>query len=257
LTSSSHARHTNRLLAALPHAEWETIHPGLEQVALKAGTTLYETGDVLRHVYFPASGIVSLVSSMRDGASAEVAVVGRDGVVGVCAFIGGDRTHTAAVVQSDGFAWRMPAGVIAAHAARSTEVMRPLLRYTQALFTHMAQTSGCNRHHAIDQQLCRWLLLHLDLGVDDQVAATQERIAAMLGVRRSGVTEAALKLQEAGLIRYGRGRITVLDRVGLEARSCECYAVIRQGYDRLLDEPSTHRHAVTRTTGRTVLRCSA
>jgi CRP-like cAMP-binding protein len=257
LTSSSHARHTNRLLASLPLAEWETLHPELEQVALKAGTTLHETGDVLRHVYFPASGIVSMVSSMRDGASAEVAAVGRDGVVGVCAFIGGDRTHTAAVVQSDGFAWRMSARSIATHAARSTDIMRPLLRYTQALFTHMAQTSGCNRHHEIDQQLCRWLLLHLDLGDGDELAATQERIASMLGVRRSGVTAAALKLQEAGLIRYGRGHITILDRAGIEARSCECYSVIRQGYDRLREEPAPCRHAPARTSGRTVLRCSA
>jgi CRP-like cAMP-binding protein len=257
LTTSSHARHTNRLLAALPPADWEAIHPELEWVALKAGTTLHETGDLLRHVYFPASGIVSMVSTMRDGASAEVAAVGRDGVVGVCAFIGGDRTHTAAVVQGDGFAWRMSARSIAAHAERSPAVMRPLLRYTQALFTHMAQTSGCNRHHEIDQQLCRWMLLHLDLCDSDQILATQERIASMLGVRRSGVTGAALKLQDAGLIRYGRGRITVLDRAGLEARSCECYAVIRQGYDRLLDEPAPCRHAPARTAGRIALRCSA
>ena len=257
MTTASHAQHTNRLLASLPLDEWPRIHPELDWVELPLAATLYEAGDVLRHVYFPVTAIVSLVSSMRDGACAEVAVVGNEGVAGVCAFIGGDRTHSAAVVQSAGFAWRMSATSIAAHANRSAAVMQPLLRYTQALVTHMAQTSACNRHHALDQQLCRWLLLNLDRRNSHEMVATQERIATMLGVRREGVTVGALKLQEAGLIRYCRGRITILDRPGIEARSCECYSVVKQAYDRLLDEPSACRSPPEGAPARPLAHCAA
>jgi len=226
-------RANNQVLAALPSAAWRQIEPHLESVELRPGETLYEAGVVLQHVYFPTTTIVSLVSSMRDGASAEVAVVGNEGVVGVCAFMGGERALSGAVVQSAGHALRMTAQSIACHAWQSEAVMQQLLRYTQALFTHMAQTSACNRHHALDQKLCRWLLLNLDRRNGSEMMVTQEQIAGMLGVRREGVTGSAVKLQRAGLIRYRRGRMSVLDRAGLEARSCECYSVVRQAYDRL------------------------
>jgi len=229
----SSVRAKNQVLAALPAADWRLIEPHLQWVELPQGAMLYEAGVVLQHVYFPATAIVSLVSSMKDGASAEVAVVGNEGVVGVCAFMGGGRALSGAVVQSAGHAFRMTAESIACHAWQSESVMQQLLRYTQALFTHMAQTSACNRHHALDQKLCRWLLLNLDRRDGNEMIVTQEQIASMLGVRREGVTSSALKLQKAGLIQYHRGRVCVLDRAGLEARSCECYAVVRQAYDRL------------------------
>jgi CRP-like cAMP-binding protein len=233
MTPDSSVRAKNQVLAALPAAEWRLIEPQLECVELPLGAMLYEAGVVLQHVYFPATAIVSLVSSMKDGASAEVAVVGNEGIVGVCAFMGGGRALSGAVVQSAGHAFRMTAESIACHAWQSESVMQQLLRYTQALFTHMAQTSACNRHHALDQKLCRWLLLNLDRRDGNEMMVTQEQIAGMLGVRREGVTGSALKLQKAGLIQYRRGRMSVLDRTGLEARSCECYSVVRQAYDRL------------------------
>jgi CRP-like cAMP-binding protein len=180
---------------------------------------------------------------MQDGASAEVAVVGSEGIVGVCAFMGGGHALSGAVVQGPGLALRMPARSIAWHADRSEALMQQLLCYTQALFTHMAQTSACNRHHALDQQLCRWLLLNLDRRRGNEIFVTQERIADLLGVRREGVTGAALKLQKAGLIQYRRGRIAILDRAGLEKRSCECYAVVRRAYDRLLHDADSSRLA--------------
>jgi CRP-like cAMP-binding protein len=202
-------------------------------VDLATGSRLYEAGAELSHVYFPVTAVVSLVSSLQDGASAEVAVVGREGVVGVCAFMGGVMALSGAVVQRAGIARRIGAREIAELARDSEPLMQGLLRYTQALFTDMAQTSACNRHHALRQQLCRWLLQHLDRQEGNEMRFTQERIADMLGVRREGVTEAALDLRRAGLIEYGRGRIQVLDRCGLERHSCECYGVVRRAYEPL------------------------
>ena len=233
MTPESIIRPKNQVLAAIPAAEWRLIESQLDWVELPLGAMLYEAGVVLQHVYFPVTAIVSLVSSMKDGASAEVAVVGNEGVVGVCAFMGGGRALSGAVVQSAGQALRMSAESIACHAWQSESVMQQLLRYTQALFAHMAQTSACNRHHALDQKLCRWLLLNLDRRDGNVMHVTQEQIADMLGVRRESVTASALKLQKAGVIQYRRGRLSVLDRTGLEARSCECYSVVREAYDRL------------------------
>lgn len=234
-------RFQNQLLATLPAAEWLPLQADLELVDLTPGTLLYEAGAPLKQVYFPTTAIVSLVSSMSDGDSAEVAVVGSEGVVGVCAFMGGGNALSGAMVQSPGYALRMNARSIADHSLRSPPLMRQLLRYTQALFTHMAQTSACNRHHELEQQLCRWLLLNLDRREGNEMIVTQEQIASMLGVRRSGVTEGALKLQQAGLIRYSRGRIAILDRPGLEARSCECYSVVSLAYKRLRGQLSPQR----------------
>ncbi len=224
----------NHLLAALPAAEWQRWLPQLEWAELRLGTVLYESGRALSHVYFPTNAIVSLLYVMEDGASAEIAVVGFEGVVGVSLFMGGGSTPSRAVVQSAGEGWRLPASVIKDEFNGSTPVMHLMLRYTQALITQMAQTAVCNRHHSLDQQLCRWLLLSLDRLEGLELVMTQELIANMLGVRREGVTEAALKLQKAGLIRYSRGHIHVLDRPGLQARTCECYAVVKREYDRLL-----------------------
>ena len=209
------------------------MQPRLALVDLDAGATLYAAGAVLRHVHFPVTAVVSLVSPLTDGACAEVAVVGREGVVGVCAFMGGGQALSSAVVQRPGQAWRMTARDIADLARDAEPLMQQLLRYTQALFTNMAQSSACNRHHALAPQLCRWLLQHLDRQTGTELVITQERIAGMLGVRREGVTGAAMNLQRAGCIRYGRGRIEVLDRHGLESRSCECYSVVQQAYARL------------------------
>ena len=236
----------NQLLSELPTEDWQALRSSFEDVQLSAGTTLYEAGSVLRHVYFPTTAIVSLTSTMRSGATAEVAVVGHEGIVGVCAYMGHGRSLSSAVVQGAGHAWKMPAAAIRQAAQQSPPLMQALLGYTQALFAQMAQTSACCRHHSLDQQFCRWLLLHLDLLPGSELAVTQERIAHMLGVRREGVTMAALKLQKAGLIRYGRGRIEVLDRTGLEARSCECYAVMRDAQERLSQTAGlardTHQH---------------
>ena len=202
------------------------------------GRVLYEPGVALSHVYFPTTAIVSLLYVMEDGASAEIAVVGKEGIVGVSLFMGGESTPSRAVVQSAGQGFRLSAAVLKREFSRSGPVLHLLLRYTQALITQMAQTAVCNRHHSLDQQLCRWLLLSLDRLEGNQLVMTQELIANMLGVRREGVTEGALKLQRAGLIKYTRGHITVLDRPGLELRTCECYAVVKKEYDRLL--PAIH-----------------
>ena len=224
----------NRLLAALPEAEWQRWAPLLEAVDMPLGQVMYESGHTLSHVYFPTTAIVSLLYVMEDGASAEIAVVGHEGVVGISLFMGGETTPSRAVVQSAGQGWRLAAQVVKDEFNRVGPVMHLLLRYTQALITQMAQTAVCNRHHSLDQQLCRWLLLSLDRLQGDELVMTQELIANMLGVRREGVTDAALKLQKQGLIRYARGHITVLDRRGLEQRTCECYAVVKKEYERLL-----------------------
>jgi CRP-like cAMP-binding protein len=226
----------NHLLAALPDADWQRWLPQLEHVELPLGKVLYESGSSLSHVYFPTSAIVSLLYVMEDGASAEIAVVGNEGVVGIALFMGGDTTPNRAVVQSAGAGYRLKARSIKEEFDRSGPVMHLLLRYTQALITQMAQTAVCNRHHTLDQQLCRWLLLSLDRLGGSELVMTQELIANMLGVRREGVTESALKLQRAGLIQYARGHISVTDRAGLEARTCECYAVVKKEYDRLLPD---------------------
>ena len=225
---------TNQLLAALPEAEWLRWLPQLEPVNLALGQVLYESGAQMTYVYFPTSAIVSLLHVLENGASTEIAVVGFEGVVGISIFMGGGSTPSRAVVQSAGAGFRLRSDAIKQEFDRSSPVMHLLLRYTQALITQMAQTAVCNRHHSLDQQLCRWLLLSLDRLRGNELVMTQELIANMLGVRREGVTEAALKLQKACLIRYARGHISVLDRPGLEQRSCECYAVVRKEYDRLL-----------------------
>jgi len=227
---------TNRLLAALPEPEWLRWKPQLEWVEMPLGKVIYESGRTLRHVYFPTDAIVSLLYVMENGASAEIAVVGNEGIVGISLFMGGESTSSRAVVQSAGGAWRLRASAIKEEFSRSVPVMHLLLRYTQALITQMAQTAVCNRHHSLDQQLCRWLLLSLDRLPGNELVMTQELIANMLGVRREGVTEGALKLQKLGLIRYARGHIRVLDRAGLETRTCECYAVVKKEYDRLLPD---------------------
>jgi CRP-like cAMP-binding protein len=224
----------NLLLAALPSAEMQRWLPQLEAVVMPLGQVLYESGATLSHVYFPTTAIVSLLYVMENGASAEIAVVGNEGIVGISLFMGGESTSSRAVVQSAGNGFRLKAQMMKNEFNRAGPVLHLLLRYTQALITQMAQTAVCNRHHSLDQQLCRWLLLSLDRLQDNELVMTQELIANMLGVRREGVTEGALKLQQDGLIRYSRGRITVLDRSGLEKRTCECYAVVKREYDRLL-----------------------
>jgi len=225
---------TNDLLASLPPDDWARIAPFLEAVELPLGKVLYESGNKMTHVYFPTTAIVSLLYVLENGSSAEIAVVGYEGVVGISLFMGGESTPSRAVVQSAGRGYRLRGARIKEEFARSGPVMHLMLRYTQALITQMAQTAVCNRHHSLDQQLCRWLLLSLDRLEGPDLVMTQELIANMLGVRREGVTEAAGKLQKLGLIRYTRGHIHVLDREGLEARVCECYAVVKKEYDRLL-----------------------
>ena len=224
----------NHLLAALPDAEWQRWLPKLEAVELPLGQVLYEPGNTLGHAYFPSTAVVALMYVMENGASAEIAVVGNEGIVGISLFMGGESTPSRAVVLSAGQGFRLSADALKEEFNRSDATKHLLLRYTQALITQMAQTAVCNRHHALERQLCRWLLLSLDRQTGNELVMTQELIAYMLGVRREGVTEAALKLQAAGLIRYARGHISVLDRRGLEQRSCECYAVVRKEYDRLL-----------------------
>jgi len=224
----------NRLLASLTKEELDRWLPALEAVDMPLGHVLYESGRTLSHVYFPTTSIVSLLYVMENGASAEIAVVGNEGLVGISLFMGGESTPSRAVVQSAGKGFRLRAQTMKDEFNRAGSVMHLLLRYTQALITQMAQTAVCNRHHSLDQQLCRWLLLSLDRLSGNELLMTQELIANMLGVRREGVTEAALKLQSAGLIRYARGHISVLDRAGLEERTCECYAVVKKEYDRLL-----------------------
>lgn len=226
----------NRLLAALPDTELQRWLPQLEHVDLPLGHVLYESGATLSHVYFPTTAIVSLLYVLENGASAEIAVVGKEGIVGISLFMGGESTPNRAVVQSAGKGFRLSADALKVEFNRAGPVLHLLLRYTQALITQMSQTAVCNRHHSLDQQLCRWLLLSLDRLTGDELVMTQELISNMLGVRREGVTEAAQQLQAAGLIRYARGRITVLDRDRLEQRSCECYAVVKKEYDRLLPD---------------------
>jgi CRP-like cAMP-binding protein len=242
---------TNQLLDSLPPEVVAALRSRIEAVDLPAGTMLYEAGNVLQHVYFPVTAVVSLVSPLMDGDCAEVAVVGREGIVGVCAYMGGGKALSSAVVQRMGSAWRMSARDIADLARDCEPVMQQLLRYTQALFGHMAQTSACHRHHALAPQLCRWLLQHLDRQVGDEMPITQERIANMLGVRREGVTEAARQLQREGLIRYSRGRLQVLDKRGLKRLSCECYDVVDRAFEQLRNgssawirpsEPTRHGH---------------
>ena len=234
MTTSQQDPKTNQLLAVLPRDEWRRWQPHLEPVDLPLGHVLYEPGGTLEHVFFPTTAIVSLLYVMENGASAEIAVVGLEGLVGISLFMGGESTPSRAVVQSAGQAYQLSAKLIKEEFNRSHAVMHLLLRYTQALITQMAQTAVCNRHHSLDQQLCRWLLLSMDRLRGNELVMTQELIANMLGVRREGVTESALKLQRAGLISYSRGHITVIDRAGLEKRTCECYAVVKKEYDRLL-----------------------
>lgn len=231
-----HSPEQNRLLNVLPAAERARLFPHLERVPMPLGKVLYESGDTLQHVYFPIDCIVSLLYVMEDGASAEIAVVGNEGLVGVALFMGGESTTNRAVVQSAGQAYRLDGHRLKQEFNRSGAMQHLLLRYTQALLTQMSQTAVCNRHHSVDQQLCRWLLLSLDRLFSNNLVMTQELIANMLGVRREGVTEAAGKLQAAGLIEYKRGHITVLDRPRLEQAACECYAVVKQEFDRLLPD---------------------
>ena len=228
----------NQLLASLPPDQYERWGQHLEPIPLALGQVLYESGTVLDHVTFPATAIVSLLYVMEDGASAEIAVVGHEGIVGVSLFMGGQSTPSRALVQSASLGFRLPVNLMMDEFNRAGPVLHLFLRYTQALITQMAQTAACNRHHSLDQQLCRWLLLSLDRLSGNELVMTQELIANMLGVRREGVTEGALKLQKAGLISYSRGRIAVLDRAGLERTTCECYAVVKNEYDRLLPSKS-------------------
>jgi CRP-like cAMP-binding protein len=229
--------HQNHLLASLPPEEYERLLPHLELVEIPLGEVIYESGDELRYVYFPTTCIVSLLYVMENGASAEIAVIGNDGIIGVALFMGGGSMPNRAVVQSAGYTYRMRGHYLMHEFNQFGAMLHLLLRYTQALITQMAQTAVCNRHHTVDQQLCRWLLLSLDRLPGNELTMTQELIANMLGVRREGVTEAAGHLQQAGLIQYSRGRITVLDRPGLEARVCECYQVVKNEADRLLPPP--------------------
>lgn len=262
LQAISH-REQNQLLAAMPFEDWRHLESHLEWVEMPAFSTLFEAGTSLRHVYFPTTAVVSLVSTMMDGATVEVAAVGSEGMVGVDAFMGSSNANNGtsasgtvmaqntAVVSRGGHGYRMSAQAIAHQAQRSQQVMHHLLNYTRTLFLHISQTSACNRHHALDQQLARWLLVHLDRQGDGELHITQERIASMLGVRREGVTGGALRLQKAGVIRYGRGQMSVIDRAGLEAHSCECHAVIRDAYARLTNDavlqpkPAAHSHPGT------------
>jgi len=234
--SVSHSPRENHILAALPAAEFARIAPHLELVSMPLGEALYESGEHLRHVYFPTTSIVSLLYVMEDGASAEIAIVGNEGILGISLFMGGETTPSRAVVQSAGHGYRLKADLLKQEFRRAGPVMNLLLRYTQALITQMAQTAVCNRHHSVEQQLCRWLLLSLDRLSTSELTMTQELIANMLGVRREGVTEAAGNLQRAGIIRYSRGRITVLDRARLEEDVCECYAVVKKEFERLLSD---------------------
>jgi CRP-like cAMP-binding protein len=231
---SLHDPRKNRLLAALAADDFARLAPHLEPVSMSLGEPIYESGSQLHHVYFPTTAIVSLLYVMENGASAEIAVVGYEGIVGIALFMGGNTTPSRAIVQSAGEGFRLRAAVMKAEFNRGGPLMQLLLRYTQALITQMCQTAVCNRHHSVEQQLCRWLLLSLDRLASNELVMTQELISNMLGVRREGVTEAAGNLQRAGLIRYSRGRITVLDRARVERSVCECYAVVKKEFDRLL-----------------------
>lgn len=249
-SQTKHSPDQNRLLAALPKEVQERVFPHLELVPMALGMVLYESGDTMRHVYFPTDCIVSLLYVMQNGASAEISVVGKEGLVGISLFMGGESTPSRAVVQSAGYAYRLSGQMMKDEFNRHGETLMLMLRYTQSLITQMAQTAVCNRHHTIDQQLCRWLLLSLDRLPSNRLTMTQELIANMLGVRREGVTDAAGKLQKLHVIEYSRGEITVLDRAKLESLSCECYAVVKKETDRLLPlmhptEPLKNSHLVS------------
>jgi len=250
----------NHLLAALPTVEFERLAPHLEPIEMLLGDVLYESGGLLQHVYFPTTAIVSLQYVMENGSSSEIAGVGNEGVLGISLFMGGDTTPSRAVVQTGGLGYRLKAQLMAEEFNRAGLMQQLLLRYTQALITQMSQTAACNRHHSLVQQLCRWLLLTLDRMPTNELIMTQELVANMLGVRREGVTEAAGKLQQAGVIRYRRGHITVLERSGLESQVCECYAVVKNEFARLLPDlrhrqdtilrsQNAQREAVVRKTG--------
>jgi CRP-like cAMP-binding protein len=226
----------NHLFQYIPTIEWDRLLPNIEPVELPLGKVLYEPGTKMSHVYFPTTAIVSLLYALENGSSAEIAIVGNEGVVGISIFMGGESTSSRAVVQSAGLGYKIRSSLLLEEFNKGGPVMHLLLRYTQALITQMCQTAVCNRHHTLDQQFCRWLLLSLDRLPSNELLMTQELIANMLGVRREGVTDAALKVQKAGLIQYSRGHITVLDRSGLEKRTCECYQVVKAEYDRLLPE---------------------
>ena len=232
--SGKHIAKQNRLLAALPAADYERLLLDLELVPMPLGWAIYEAGGKLGYVYFPTTSIVSLLYVMEDGSSAEIAVTGNDGLVGIALFMGGESTPSRAVVQSAGYGYRLKAAVLQKEFKQGGQMQYLALRYTQALITQMAQTAVCNRHHSVEQQLCRWLLLSLDRLPSNELTMTQELIANMLGVRREGVTEAAGNLQKDGLIHYSRGKITVMNRPKLEQRVCECYAVVKREFDRLL-----------------------
>ncbi len=242
---SPHSPNQNHLLAALPTAEYEPLAAHLELVAMPLGDMLYEPGGQLQHAYFPTTAIVSLHYVMESGASAEAAGVGNEGVVGISLFMGGDTTPSSAVVQTAGHAYRLQSRLLMQEFNRAELMQRLLLRYTQALITQMAQTAACNRHHSIEQQLCRWLLLTLDRLPSNELIMTHELVASMLGVRREGISEAAGKLQHAGFIRYRRGHITVLERSGLETRACECYAVVKKELIRLLSDVQYRQEIAT------------
>ena len=234
--SLPHSPSQNHLLAALPAAEFARLAPHLELVPMPLGESLYEPGERLQHVFFPTTAIVSLLFVLESGASAEIAGVGNEGVLGISLFMGGDSTPSSAVVQTAGHGYRLQGKLLKEEFSRGGLMQRLLLRYTQALLTQMCQTAACNRHHSIEQQLCRWLLLTLDRLPTNELIMTQELVASALGVRREGITEAAGKLQRAGVIRYRRGHIAVLERSGLEAGACECYAVVKNELGRLLSD---------------------
>lgn len=236
IMSARQTPNQNHLLAILPAEISGRIIPNLEPVPMRLGDVLYESGSQMQHVYFPTTAIVSLHYVMENGASAEIAGVGNEGVLGISLFMGGNTTTSQATVQTAGYAYRLKGRWMMEEFSRAGPMMRLMLRYTQALITQMSQTAVCNRHHSVDQQLCRWLLLTLDRLPSSELTMTQELIAGMLGVRREGITEAAGNLQRAGLIRYRRGHITVLDRTGLESRVCECYAVVKNEFHRLLSD---------------------
>jgi CRP-like cAMP-binding protein len=238
--SSLHSPKQNHLLDALPAEDYARLLPDLELVAMPLGWAIYESGSHMDHLYFPTTSIVSLLYVTENGASAEIAITGNEGLIGISLFMGGESTPSRAVVQSGGDGYRLKEGVLKREFALGGHLQHLALRYTQALITQMSQTAVCNRHHSVDQQLCRWLLLSLDRLQGNELRMTQELISNMLGVRREGVTEAAGKLQAAGLIHYSRGKITVLDRPGLEQRVCECYAVVKKEFDRLLPYQVSH-----------------
>ena len=229
----------NWLFHSMPPQEWARLLPHIEAIELPLGKVLSESGFRMTHLYFPTTAIISLLYELENGSTAEIAVVGNEGCVGVALFMGGHSTLSSAVVQSAGVGYRIKADIILEEFNKAGPVMHLFLRYTQALITQMTQTAVCNRHHTLDQQFCRWLLLSLDRLPSNKLVMTQELIANMLGVRREGVTEAALRVQKAGLIQYARGHITILDRVGLEHRTCECYQVVKTEYDRLLPEKTS------------------